>query len=90
MMALAWAVQFAHAGAIRYAGKQIHKGTIAAVQKTSDATGTAAGSVEDASKATSTALKAEAATLRKGIVSAPGDAIQGTKAAASRIWKAVW
>jgi len=90
MMALGWSVQFAQAGAIRYAGQQIHKGTIAAVQKTSDATGTAVGSVEDASKATGTAIKGGAATLRKGIVSAPGDSIQGTKAAATRIWRAVW
>jgi len=90
VMALAWFVQFAQAGAIRYAGKQIHKGTIAAVQKTSDATDTAAGSIEDASKATGTAIKGGATTLRKSIVSAPGDAVQGTKSAAGRIWRAVW
>jgi len=90
VMALGWSVEFAQAGAIRNAGKEIHKGTIAAIQKTSDATGTATGSVEDASKAAGTAIKGGAATLRKSIVSAPSDAVQGTKAAASRIWKAVW
>jgi len=90
MIALAWSVQFVQAGAIRYAGKQLNKGSIAAIQKTSDATGAAAGSVEDASKATGTALRGGAATLRKGVVSAPGNTIRGTKAAASKIWNAVW
>ena len=90
VIALAWSVQFAQAGAIRYAGKQLHKGSIAAIQKTSDATGAAAGSVEDAGKATGTALKGGAATLRKGVVSGPGNAVRGTKAAVSRIWNAVW
>ncbi|HXX22926.1 MAG TPA: hypothetical protein VEO19_07240 [Terriglobia bacterium] len=90
MIALAWSVQFAQAGAIRYAGKQIHKGSVAAIQKTSDAAGTAAGSVEDAGKATGTALKGGAATLRKSTVSAPGNAVRGTKAAASKIMNAIW
>ena len=90
MIALVWLVPLAQAGAIRYAGKELQKGSVAAVQKTSDASGTAAGSVVDAGKATSAALKDGAATLGKDVVSAPGAAVRGTKAAASKIWNAVW
>ncbi len=90
IIALAWSVQSAHAGAIRYASKQLHKGSIVAVQKTSDASGTAAASVEDAGRATRAALKNETGEVRTDVVSAPGAAVRGTKAAASRIWKALW
>jgi hypothetical protein len=90
VIALAWPVQFAQAGAIRYAGKQLHKGSIAAVQMTSDAAGTAAGGVEDASKTAGAVVKDGAVTLGKGLVSAPGAAVRGTKAAASKAWNAVW
>jgi hypothetical protein len=90
LIALAPFVPSARAGAIRYAGRELHKGSIAAVQKTSDATGTAVGSVEDASKATGTALKDGTGTLRKSAVSAPGVAVRETKTAASKIWNAVW
>jgi hypothetical protein len=89
-IALAWSVQSAHAGAIRYASKQLHKGSIAAVQKTSDAKGTAVANVEDAGRATRAALKNATGVVRTDVVSAPGAAVRGTKAAASRIWKAVW
>jgi len=89
-IALAWTAQFAQAGAIRYAGKELHKGSIAAVQKASDATGSAAGGVEDAGKATRAALKNGRVTLGKDAASAPGTAVRGTKAAASKVWKAVW
>ena len=90
MIALAWFVPLAQAGALRYAAKQIQKGSVAAVQKTSDATGTAAGSVDDAGKATGAALKDGAATFGEDVVSAPGAAVRGTKSAASKIWNAVW
>jgi hypothetical protein len=90
MIVLAWFVPLAQAGAIRYAGKELQKGSVAAVQKTSDATGTAAGSVEDAGKETGTALKDGVATFGKSAVSAPGAAVRGTKSAASKIWNAVW
>ena len=89
-VALAWVVPSAQAGAIRSAGRVLHKGSIAAAQKTSDATGTAVGSVEDAGKATGTALKEGSVSLRKGVVSAPGVAVRDTKTAASKIWNAVW
>ena len=90
MIALACFVPPAQAGAIRYARKELHKGSVAAVQKTSDATGTAAGSVEDAGKATTAVLKDGAETFGKNVASAPGTAVRGTKAAASKIWNAVW
>ena len=90
MIALAWFVPLAQAGAIRYAGKELQKGSVAAVQKTSDAAGTAAGSVEEAGKATGTALKEGAATVGKDVISAPGAAVRGTKSTASKIWNAVW
>ena len=90
IIALPALVQSAHAGAIRYAGKELHKGSVAAVQKTSDATGTAVGSVEDAGKATGAALKNGTGVARKDVGSAPGAAVRGTKTAAAKIWKAVW
>jgi hypothetical protein len=90
IIALAWSVQFAHAGAIRYAAKALHQGSIAAVQKTSDAAGTARGGVENAGKATGTALKDGTVALGKDAAAAPPMAVQGTKAAASKIWKSVW
>ncbi len=89
-IALAWSVQTVRAGAIRFAAKQLHKGSITAVQKTSDAKGTAVANVEDASKATRAALKNESAVLRIDLVSAPGAAVKETKTAAGRLWKAVW
>jgi hypothetical protein len=83
-------VPSARAGAIRSAAKQLHKGSITAVQMTSDATGTAVGSVEDAGRTARTALKNGTSAARADVVSAPGAAVRGTKTAASKIWKAVW
>ena len=90
IVAVAWSVQFAQAGAIRYAGKELQKGSIAAVQKTSAATATAAGGVQDAGKATGNALKDGTVSLGKGAVSAPAVVVRQTKAAVSRVWSAVW
>jgi hypothetical protein len=90
IVALAWSVQSAQAGAIRYAGEKVGKGSIVVAQKTADATGTAAGGVGDAGKATGAALKNSTVALGKGAASAPGMAVQGTKAAARKIWKVVW
>jgi hypothetical protein len=89
-IALAWSVQSARAGAIRFAAKQLHKGSLTAVQKTSDAKVTAVANVEDAGKTTRTALKNGTGVVRTDMVSAPGAAVRGTKTAAGRIWKAVW
>jgi hypothetical protein len=90
IIALAWSVPFAHGGAIRSAAKALHQGSIAAVQKTSDAAGTASASVESAGKTARAALKNGTGALRKRAAAAPGMAVQGTKAAASKIWNAVW
>lgn len=90
LICLTWSVQCARAGVIRTAGEEIGKGSVAAAQMTADAAGTAAGSVEDAGKATGAALKDGAANFGKGVVSAPGAAVRGTKAAAGKVWKAVW
>jgi hypothetical protein len=90
IIVLMWSVQYTRAGAIRYARKQVQKGSIAAVQKTSDAAGTATGAFGDAGKAARAALKDGTAALRKDAAAAPGRAVRGTKAATSKIWKAVW
>jgi hypothetical protein len=90
IIALAWAAQYAQAGAIRYAGKQVQKGSIVAVQKTSDAAGRAPGGVEDAGKAAVATLKDGTVALGKGAASAPGMAVRRTKAAASKFWAVVW
>lgn len=89
-IALAWSVQSAQAGAIRYTASELHKGSIAAVQKTSDAAGAVAGSVASAGKTGRAALKNGTAALRKDAASAPGQAAQATKSATGRIWKAIW
>ena len=90
LAALSWCAPFAQAGAIRYAGRHLHKGSIAAVQKTSDATETAKGSVEDAGKATRAMLKDGTTTFRKDAAAAPGAAVRQTKAAAGKFWAAMW
>jgi hypothetical protein len=90
IIALGWSVQFAQAGAIRYAAKALHQGSIAAVQKTSDVPGTAVRNFEDASKAAGATLKDTTATLKKDVGSAPGMAVRRGKEAANKIWKAVW
>ena len=90
LIALAAFVPSAQGGAIRFAGKELHKGSTAAVQKTSDATGAAMGSVEDAGKAARTTLENGTSVVRTNVVSAPDAAVKGTKAAAGKIWKALW
>jgi hypothetical protein len=68
----------------------LHKGTITAVQKTSDATGTAKGTVEDAGKETGAAMKDGTVTLKRDAASAPAMAVRETKAAVSKVWNVVW
>jgi hypothetical protein len=90
IIALAWSIQSAQAGAIRTAARELHKGSIAAVQKTSEAAGAATGSVANAGKTGRAALKNGTAALRKDAASAPSMAVLGAKSAAGKIWKAVW
>ncbi len=89
-IALMWFVQMAQAGAIRYAGEQVGKGSAAVAQMTADAAGTAAADVQDAGKASGSALKTGATAAGKGVASAPATAVHGTRAAASKVWQAVW
>jgi short subunit dehydrogenase-like uncharacterized protein len=89
-IALAWSVQTVRAGAIRFAAKQLHKGSITAVQRTSDAKGTAVANIENARKTTRTAVKNGTAVVRTDVASAPGAAVKETKTAAGRLRKAVW
>jgi hypothetical protein len=92
-----WLAQDAHAGAIRYAGKQIGKGTVAVAQTTSDAAQSAGGGVATAGKATGGALKTGTVAVGKGAKATPGLLTQGTasvaKGAASvakGLAKAIW
>jgi hypothetical protein len=92
-----WLAQDAHAGAIRYAGKHIGKGTVAVAQTTSDAAQSAGGGVATAGKATGGALKTGTVAVGKGAKATPGLLTQGTasvaKGAASvakGLAKAIW
>ena len=90
IIALAACVQDANAGAIRFAAKKLHKGSITAIQKTSEAKATAVGNVGDAARTARTALRNETGAVRTEAVSAPGAAVSSTKTAVGMIWKAVW
>lgn len=96
-VAFFWVAQDARAGAIRYAGKQIGKGTVAVAQTTSDAAQAAGGGVATAGKATGGALKTGAVAVGKGAKATPGVIAQGTASvakgtasAAQRLAKAIW
>ena len=90
IIALAWTVQDARAGVVRFTGEEVGKGSVAVAQKTADAAGAAAEGVGDAGKATGPVVKDGAVAVGKGAVSAPVVAVHGTKAAVSKIWKVVW
>jgi hypothetical protein len=78
-LALSWGALDAQAGVLRYAGKQISKGSTAVAQTTTNAAGAAGGSVAAAGKASTGVVKT-------GVVSVG----KGTKAAAKGVWKAIW
>jgi hypothetical protein len=82
-LALSWAAQDAQAGAIRYAGKKLAKGTTTVAS-------TAAGGVASAGKATGGVVVTGAGGLAKGAKATPGVLARGTKAAAKGIAKAIW
>jgi hypothetical protein len=92
-----WLAQNARAGAIRYAGKQIGKGTVVVAQTTSDAAQAAGGSVATAGKATGGALKTGTVAVGKGAKATPGLVAQGTASiargtasVAKSLAKAIW
>ena len=91
---LSWTAGYAHAGAIRYAGKQVTKGTVAAVQTTANAAGsaagTAAGGAASVGRSAGGAIQTGASTVAKGAKATPGVVAKGGKALGKKIWKAVW
>ncbi len=89
-VACLWVAQDARAGAIRYTGKQIGKGTVAVVQTTSDAAQAAGGSVASTGKATGGVLKAGAVAVGNGAKAAPDVVAHGASTIAKGLAKALW
>lgn len=89
-LVLSWAVQDAQAGAIRYAGKQIGKGTVAVAQTTADVAGAAGSGVATVGKATGGAAKTGVVAVGSGAKATPGLVARGTKAVGKGIAKAIW
>ena len=87
---LSWAPQDAQAGAIRYAGKQIGRGTVAVAQTTADAAQATGSGVAMAGKATGGVVKTGAAAVGNGTKATPGLVARGTKAVGKGIAKAIW
>jgi hypothetical protein len=87
---LLWVARDAHAGAIRYTGKQIGKGTVAVAQTTSDAAQAAGGGAATVGKATGGALKTGAVAVGKGAKATPGLVARGSSVVAKGLAKAVW
>lgn len=90
LVAFLSAAQDARAGAIRYTGQQIRRGTVAVAQTTSDAAQAAGGSVATAGKATGSTAKNGAVAVGKGAKATPGLVARGTSAAAKGLAKAIW
>jgi len=82
-LAFFWAAEDGQAGAIRFAGKKLAKGTTTVASAT-------AGGVASAGKATGGVVATGAGGLAKGAKATPGVMARGTKAAAKGIAKAIW
>ena len=93
-LVLSWTAGYAHAGAVRYAGKQITKGTVAVAQTTANAAGSAVGTAGNGAatvgKTTGGALQTGASAVAKGAKATPGLAAKGGKALGKKIWKTIW
>ena len=89
-LVLSWAVQDAQAGAIRYAGKQIGKGTVAVAHTTANVAGAAGSGVATVGKATGGAAKTGVVAVGSGAKATPGLVARGTKAVGKGIAKAIW
>ncbi len=91
---LSWTAAYAHGGALRYAGKQITKGTVVAAQTTANAAGsaagTAAGGAASVGRSAGGAIQTGASAVAKGAEGTPSLAAKGGKALGKKIWKAVW
>jgi len=82
-LALFWGTQDAQAGAIRYAGKKLAKGTTTVASTT-------AGGVASAGKAAGGVVATGAGGFAKSVKATPGVLARGTKAAAKGMAKAIW
>jgi len=80
----------AQAGAIRFAGKKIARGTAAVAGVTADGAQAAGGGMAVAGKASGGALKAGAVGVGKGVAATPGLTARGAKALGKGVSKVIW
>lgn len=85
------------AGAVRYAGKEIAKGSTAVASAAASGGATVAGGVASAGHSTKGAMSGPASavgngatTVAKGVVATPGVVARGSKSAAKTIWHGIW
>ena len=89
-LVLSWAAQDAQAGAIRYAGKQIAKGSVVVAQTTADAAQATGSGVATVGKATGGAAKTGVMAVGSGAKATPSLVGRGAKAVGKGIAKAIW
>lgn len=85
-----WLAQSAQAGAIRYAGKKIGKGSAQVASVTASGVQATAEGVTTAGKATGGVVKTGAVAVGKGAAATPGLVVRGTKAGVKAIARAIW
>ena len=90
VLVFSWAAQYAQAGVIRFAGKQLGKGSVAVANATVSGGQAAAGGVATAGRTTGGAIKAGAVAVADGAKATPGLVARGSKAAGKGIVKAIW
>lgn len=89
-LALAWMAQPAQAGAIRYAGKQLGKGTATVASAAVDGGQAAAGGLASVGKTTGGAAVAGVAAVGKGAAKTPGLAARGAKSGLKALGKVLY
>ncbi len=89
-LALASVVPVAEAGLIRDAGKKIAKGQAVVAAKTKQTANAAADGMVAAGAATGKAVKTGAVDAAQAAKATPVVVGHATKAAAKKVWKAVW
>jgi predicted TIM-barrel enzyme len=89
-LALASVVPIAEAGLIRDAGKKIAKGPAVVAAKTKQTANAAADGMTAAGAATGKAVKTGTVDVAHAAKATPGVVGHATKAAAKKVWKAVW
>lgn len=90
LMVMSLSAQIARAGAIRYAGKEIAKGTSGIAATAATGGEAVAGGVATVGKVTGGAVKTGGTATVRGMEATPGVVAHGTKTVAKKIWKAVW